>query len=296
MPDVSAALAAAPLVLDGGLGTMLESRGHDLSGELWSARVLIDAPDDVRAVHAAFAAAGADVLTTGSYQLGYENLAAAGLDVAAADRLLVSGVDLARRGAADAGRDVWVAASVGPYGATRADGSEYTGDYDLSVAELAAWHRRRLESLAAAEPDLLAFETIASPAEAEAVCRAIEGIGMPAWIALSGASTAFDAATVRDTLVAVAAAPGVVAVGLNCCPPEAITPAIRELPAAAPFVVYPNSGESWDPGTRTWRGTPGLPLAELDTWLAAGARLVGGCCRTTPDDVAAVRQRLSAPA
>lgn len=292
MLDVRTALAARPLVLDGGLGTMLEARGQDLSSSLWSARVLVDAPGDVRAVHREFVAAGADVLTSGSYQIGYENLGAAGLAPSDVDRLLVDSVALARQAADEAGRRVFVAASVGPYGATRADGSEYTGDYGLTVAELTRWHRRRLAVLTDAAPDVLAFETIASPAEAEAVMRAIEGVGIPSWIALSGASAAFSPATLRETLVAASGARGVIAVGVNCCPPDTVAPTIAELAARAPFVVYPNSGEVWDAASRRWHGEPGLAPARLDAWLAAGAQLIGGCCRTTPADIAEVAARL----
>lgn len=291
MPDLSTALATGPVVLDGGLGTTLEASGHDLSGDLWSARVLAEAPADVRAVHTRFATAGADILTTGSYQIAFDNLAAVGFDGAQTRRLLHLAVRLAREGAAEAGRDVWVAASVGPFGAARADGSEYTGDYGLSVAELQRWHRRRLDAIVDAEPDVLAFETIASPAEAEAVARAIDGVGIPSWISLSAASTAFDAASLRETLVASSRTPGVLAVGVNCCAPETVSSAIADA-AAAPYVVYPNSGETWDAAARVWTGDPGRLLADLDAWLARGARIVGGCCRTTPDDIAAIAHRL----
>ncbi|QCR39370.1 homocysteine S-methyltransferase [Microbacterium sp. SGAir0570] len=291
MSDVATALSDRPLLLDGGLGTTLEAGGHDLSGELWSARVLSEAPADVRAAHARFAAAGADILTTASYQIGFDNLAAAGFDAARTRRLLDLSVRVAREGGAEAGREVRVAASVGPFGATRADGSEYTGDYSLTAAQLERWHRRRLDALVAAEPDLLAVETIASPAEAEAVARAVEGIGIPTWVALSAASTAFDEASLRETLVAISRVPGVVAVGVNCCPPAAVASALTSA-AAVPFVVYPNSGESWDADSRVWTGEPGHALAEAEDWIRAGARIVGGCCRTTPDDIAALARRL----
>ncbi|MDD7928679.1 homocysteine S-methyltransferase [Microbacterium thalli] len=293
MLDLRTALVTGPVVLDGGLGTTLEAAGHDVTGELWSARVLAETPAAVRSAHARYAAAGAEVLTTGSYQIGFDNLAAAGFDAAQTRRLLHLSVRVAREGAAEAGRDAWVAASVGPYGATRADGSEYTGDDGLSVAELERWHRRRLEAIVDAEPDVLAIETIASPAEAEAVMRAIDGIGIPSWVALSAASRAFDAASLRETLAASARIAGVIAVGVNCCPPETVASALAD-PVAVPFVVYPNSGETWDAAARTWSGEPGLPLIGLDGWLAAGARLIGGCCRTTPDDTAALAARLHA--
>lgn len=290
MPDVRSAIAARPLVLDGGLGTMLEARGHDLSGVLWSAGVLIDAPGDVRDVHAAFVDAGADIVTTASYQLGYDNLAEAGKDAAEVDALLGTSVRLARE-AAD-GR-AWVAASVGPFGAVRADGSEYTGAYGMSVAELTAWHRRRLHVLAEAGPDLLAVETIASPDEAEAVALALEGIGIPAWVSLSGASSAFaDDGALAAALAAAASPAEVVAVGANCCPPREIARVLTAMPSATPAVVYPNSGEAWDAVSRSWHGDATATFADVDAWLDAGARLIGGCCRTTPTDIAGLARRL----
>lgn len=290
MPDLRTAIADRPLLLDGGLGTMLETRGHDLAGALWSAGVLIDAPGDIREVHAEFVAAGAQVVTTASYQIGYDNLGAAGYDEAAVDGLLARSVRLAREAADGRAR---VAASVGPFGAVRADGSEYTGDYGLSVAELTRWHRRRIRVLADAAPDLLAIETIASPAEVDAVVAALDGVGVPAWIALSAASTAFDPAGIASALAVAASGAEVVAVGANCCPPELIPAVLSHVPAGVAAVVYPNSGERWDAASRTWRGEPGSAFAAVEDWVDAGARLVGGCCRTTPADIAALAARLA---
>ncbi|MDN3497122.1 homocysteine S-methyltransferase [Planococcus sp. APC 4015] len=279
MPALTDALRERPLVLDGGLGTHLEERGNDLSGRLWSARLLRDDPAEVRATHAAFVDAGADVLITASYQLGF----GCGIDDDEVEALLRRSVDVAR----DAGGR-FVAASVGPYGAMRADGSEYTGDYDLGVAELRAWHRRRLHVLADSGADVLAIETIASEAEVEALCAELDGLGMPAWISLSASSTAFADGSLRDALAVAASGSGVIAVGVNCCPPEDVDRALAQAPAGVDTVVYPNSGEQWDAATRRWRGTPGVPTAAVQDWVSRGARLVGGCCRTTPTHIAAL--------
>lgn len=292
MSDVRTAIADRPLILDGGLGTMLEARGHDLTGALWSAGVLIDAPGDVRDVHVEFVAAGAEVITTASYQLGYDNLGAAGRDGAAVDGLLAASVRLAREATEGRAR---VAASVGPFGAVRADGSEYTGDYGMTVADLARWHRRRIEVLAGAGPDLLAIETIASPAEVEAIALALEGIDVPAWISLSAASTAFEGGRLAGALAAAASAPGVVAVGANCCAPALIPAVLDGVPTGTAAVVYPNSGETWDAASRSWRGEAGSAFTEAEAWVDAGARLIGGCCRTTPADIAALAARLGGP-
>lgn len=277
MTDIRQAVRERPLVLDGGLGTLLERRGNDVSGELWSAQLLRDDPEEVRRAHEEFVAAGADVLISSSYQLSF----GASVPDDEVELLLARSVSIAR----DAGGR-FVAASVGPFGAVRADGSEYTGDDGLSVAELREWHRRRLHVLAAAEPDILAVETIPSLREVEAICAELDGLGVPAWISLSASSSGWRGDDLASALARAAGTPGVCAVGVNCCAPDDVLPAIAHVPRGTAAVVYPNSGERWDATTRSWNGAAGLPTQAAREWIAAGARLVGGCCRTTPSDIA----------
>ncbi len=282
MATFADAVRARPLVLDGGLGTLLEARGHDVSGVLWSAALLRDDPDAVRAAHAEFAAAGAEVLITSSYQLAHGGIVP-GDEV---DLLLRRSVQLAR----DAG-DCFVAASVGPYGAARADGSEYTGRYDVGAPELGRWHRRRLRVLADAGADALAIETIPCEAEVEALAAELERLDrpdLPVWISLSASSDALQGDAVARAFAIAVSAPGVIAVGVNCCAPEAVAGALAAAPGGIARVAYPNSGELWDATTRRWTGTAGVPTALAGDWIAAGARLVGGCCRTTPAHIAAL--------
>lgn len=282
MTTLAAALDHRPLVLDGGLGTLLEDRGHDVSSDLWSARLLRDEPAAVRAAHAEFVAAGADVLITSSYQLGHGGP----IDDREVDTLLRRSVRLAR----DAG-DVVVAASVGPYGAFRADGSEYTGRYDLGAAELRTWHRRRLAVLAESGADALAIETIPNEVEVDALAAELERLArpdLPVWISLSAGSDALAGDALGRALALAAAAPGVVAVGVNCCAPAMVSPALAHAPAGVARVAYPNSGERWDAVARRWVGAGGVPIALAREWIDAGARLVGGCCRTTPAHIAAL--------
>lgn len=286
MIDLPATLAQRPVVLDGGMGTLLESRGNDVTSSLWSARVLRDDPDEVREAHAAFVAAGAEVVITASYQLGF------GGDIpdAEVEVLLRRSVAVAR----DAG-DALVAASVGPVGALRADGSEYTGDYGLTVDELREAHRRRLHVLADAGADLLAVETIPSPLEVEALALALADLGVPAFVSLSADSTGFAGrGALAASLRAAASVPGVIAVGVNCCAPESVASALAAAPRVA-LVAYPNTGERWDAATRTWDGAAAPLAADAPSWVAAGARLVGGCCRSTPADIAAIAAAVPRP-
>ncbi len=284
----------AVLVSDGGLATELEARGNDLSDSLWSARLLMDAPEQIRDAHLAFFRAGAVIATSASYQASFEGFARRGLDRREAAGLMRRSVDLARAARAEMagdGRARWVAASVGPYGAALADGSEYRGRYGLSVRELAAWHRPRLEVLAEAGADVLALETVPDIDEAEALMAAVTGLGIPAWLSYSIAGERTRAGQSLSEAFAVAAGvPEVVAVGVNCCAPADVLTAIaaaREV-TGKPVIVYPNSGEEWDARRRAWTGRSRYFPAQPQQWITAGARIAGGCCRVRPGDIAEI--------
>jgi homocysteine S-methyltransferase len=286
------ALAAGPLLLDGGLATELEAAGNDLSDELWSARLLADAPEAIVAAHRAFLDAGADVITTASYQATVAALARRGHDGPA---LLRRSVELAREAIRRYGgnRPRWVAASIGPYGAALADGSEYRGNYGLSVAELVRFHRDRLRILADAGPDVLACETVPDQREAEALLTALDGLGVPAWLSYTVAGGRTRAGQPLAEAFAVTGADQVVAVGVNCSSPADASEAVPVAAATGrPVVVYPNSGETWDAVTRRWTGP--ARVGELDgaRWIADGARLIGGCCRVRPYDLRGLRRAI----
>jgi S-methylmethionine-dependent homocysteine/selenocysteine methylase len=301
--DFARALAAGPIVLDGGLSNQLEAQGQDLRDRLWSARLLADDPDQIIAAHAAYFAAGAQVVITSSYQASFPGFAARGLDRAEAAELLRRSVELARRArhsaarrAAEAGeapRGRWVAASVGPYGAVLADGSEYRGRYGLSVAELEAFHAPRLEALIEAGPDLLALETIPDTDEARALMNLVRGSGVPCWISFSAVGACTRAGQALSNAFALAAdVDEVVAVGVNCCVPQDVRAAVEIAGSITgkPVVAYPNSGEAWDAEARTWREDPSFDAGLVRDWIAAGARLIGGCCRVGPEAIAEVAE------
>ena len=305
-PSLCATVAAGhSVVLDGGLATLLERHGHDLTSQLWSARLLQDDPDAIRRAHREFFAVGAQVATTASYQASFDGFARAGIDRAGSIELMRAGcrvADLARREhEQDTGTPAWVAASVGPYGAALADGSEYRGDYGLSVQELRRWHHDRLgvlgETVADGAADVLAVETIPCAAEVEALLREIEGTGIPVWLSLTAVMGAAGTGTgaggkpqtrmgepLAASFRAAADVAEVIAVGVNCVDPQDVS----DLLAAAdgtglPLVCYPNSGELWDGAARHWYGSATVDAPAVHSWTAAGARLVGGCCRVGPE-------------
>lgn len=293
-------------VLDGGVATELAAQGLDLSDELWSARVLIDAPEAIERVHEAYYRAGADIAITASYQASYGGFAKRGLSTEATNALLRRSVELAQsardrvlRDQPGISRELLVAASVGPYGAVLHDGSEYHGNYGLSEDALVDFHRERLKVLIDARPDLIACETIPSRTEAAALVRLLaEHSDAKAWITFTCRDAQHTSAgdSIAECARWLDGVPQVVALGVNCVAPELVETLIREIRSgsAKPIVVYPNSGEAWDADARCWVGHADRFTAYVPRWLKAGATWIGGCCRTTPADIARVRQDLDA--
>lgn len=291
MTSLAAAMARGPVVLDGGLATQLEAQGHDLGSALWSARLIVDEPGAIVEAHRRYFEAGARVAITSSYQVSFEGLATLGLSVDEAARLMRRSVELANQAGDefDGGEERWVAASVGPYGAALADGSEYRGDYGLDVAALRAWHRPRLAVLADVGADVLALETVPCLAEVEALLAEIDGTGVSCWLSLTcdqGRTRAGE--RVEEAFTMARDVTEVIAVGVNCTEASQVTPLV-DLAASIsmkPVVAYPNSGERWDAAVRTWVGPKSFAPDLVTSWVDAGARLIGGCCRVGPTEIA----------
>jgi homocysteine S-methyltransferase len=261
-----------------------------LHPELWSAGVFLSNPEAIEEVHRAYLEAGAEILITASYQMSFPGLARVGLNEEQARAMLRGTVELARRTRDRCGVEAMIAASVGPYGAILCDGSEYRGNYGLGVEQLVEFHRPRFEVLGSAGADLLAIETIPSLDEARALLQLLEeSQAPPAWFSFS----CRDAAHIADgTPIARAAemlrgVDAVAAVGVNCTAPEFVSGLMDEIRTVsdAPIVVYPNSGEVWDPRRRSWSGAASSSswIRMAGEWASRGAWAIGGCCRVGPD-------------
>jgi homocysteine S-methyltransferase len=273
------------VTLDGGLSTALEERGADLSGDQWTARLLTDDPGLLAAAHRAFYLAGARVATTASYQATDPDLLKRSVAIACDVRDQL----------AETHAGLLVAASVGPYGAVLADGSEYRGRYGIGRDRLRDFHAARIDVLAAAGADLLAVETLPDQEEAEVVADLLADAGLPAWVSytVSGDRTAAGQ-PLAEAYAVLAGRRGVAAAGVNCSTQDDVLGAVTAAVAATglPAVAYPNRGGSWDAEAKQWSYGDAIDLDLLDAWVAAGARWVGGCCGTGPCDVAALSRRL----
>jgi len=298
---------AGPFVVDGGLATELEAAGHDLSDQLWSARLLLSEPDAIEAVHLAYYRAGAQVATTASYQATIPGFGAAGMDRATALEAIRRSVVIAQRArdrfATEAGRSIdglLVAGSVGPYGAMLADGSEYTGAYDPGDAALRDVHAPRIEALLEAGVDLLAFETIPTVREADVLLDLLAESGATAWLSYQcrdGETTAAGE-PVAEAFARAAGATGVLAVGVNCGPPRHVPVLLAAAAAAAPdmpLIAYPNRGDTWEAAARTWVASDGdrYDPRVVATWSMLGATWLGGCCGTGPAEIAELARSIA---
>ena len=290
-------------VLDGGMATELERKGFNLDGPLWSAHVLQSSPETIATVHREYLEAGADCLLTASYQVSAEGFQEIGFDAQAAAAAAANGlrasVALAEkvRSEYQAGspRRIWIAASLGPYGAMLHNGAEYHGNYDCSFDELVGFHARRIAVLARTNADFLALESIPSLEEARAILAALQPYpDVAAYLSFTcrDGTHVSHGETLRACAELLDTQPQVIGIGVNCTAPELIGSLIGELAkvTSKPIIVYPNSGEQWDAVHRCWQGDGQIQaFGELaGRWRSAGAQWIGGCCRTGPEHVRAV--------
>ena len=295
-----------PMILDGGLATQLEAQGCDIGNELWSASLLQSNPDAIVIATRAYLDAGAECVATATYQASREGFATRGLSAGQSDELMLLAVDLATRARAEfmqANPDIefepLVAASIGPYGAMLHDGSEYSGKYGVTAETLRRFHQSRLQLLDSSNADVLAIETIPSRLEAEVLVRLLGECETPAWISFSCRDGAHvvDGSPVEAAAALYADHPTVLAIGVNCMPPQYVPELIKRLNVAAPQKValaYPNSGETYNVDDNSWSGTvtPGDCATAAKAWVASGAGIVGGCCRMGPEHIRAIREAL----
>jgi len=286
------------IVLDGGFATQLEANGYDLNHELWSAKVLASDCDAIKQVHKDYLNAGANCLITASYQATLSGLSKIGLSASDASKVIARSVTLANDAVAEMSANALVAASVGPYGAALADGSEYRGYVDsLSKHDLIEFHRERWQILWQAQPDLVACETIPSPIEIAALSEIATELRSPFWLSVTcqDDKRIADGTLIEDALQQLVDNPYIVAWGVNCTAPkyiERLIKRLRALDSTIPVIVYPNSGHEYDAHTKTWSGSgdPESFAKRAKLWRAAGASAIGGCCQTTPAHMVAVKQ------
>jgi homocysteine S-methyltransferase len=292
-----------PLVIDGGLSNQLESQGYDLNHWLWSARLLDSKPEAIKQAHLAYLEAGARCIITSSYQASIPGFMDLGHDRATAEALILKSVTIAQEAIKYFGTShpnsyrPLVAASIGPYGACMADGSEYRGHYGLSDEELTEFHEPRIELLDTSGADFFACETMPSFQEAKVLSEILKNTKKQAWVSFSCKDEGHlnDGTPIQDCAEFFAYHPGVFAIGVNCTAPKYISTLIRvikEVSGDKKVVVYPNSGEIYHAASKTWSGSSDLSFCQLmaNEWLDLGADIIGGCCRMGPEYIKSIAQ------
>ena len=302
MNPVASILNLQPaLVIDGALATELERRGYNLKDDLWSAKILLEQPEAIQQLHSDYFKAGADCAITASYQATIAGFMKRGLNEKESIALIQKSVQLAIAARDEFWKDAanrmgrskpFVAASVGPYGAYLAHGEEYIGDYGLTKNELMDFHRPRIRALIEAGADMLACETIPSFVEAQALADLLKEFpNTGAWISFSARDEKHisEGQVFADCVRFLEDNPQIVALGINCTSPKYIPSLIRAAKQATdkPILTYPNSGETYDADKMDWNNDPVKESfgEQARDWYKAGARLIGGCCRSTPEDI-----------
>ena len=276
--------------LDGGLSTALENNGNKLTTSLWTGELIRTNPAQITKAHLDFINAGAQIIITSSYQLSYTGCGARGWSEDETNQALIASTLLAKNAVSESGKSVKVAASVGPYGASLADGSEYKGNYGVSKQVLKDFHAKRLEILISTSPDYLALETMPDTFEVEVLLDLLNDCPIPFWISYS-CKEGNQTNAGQDFQSAVDLAQSAMAVGINCTKPELITDLLRSAKSSKPYVVYPNSGRVWDAVKKEWTGSAAVGFNDqlIQEWMEFGAEIIGGCCGIGAAEIAEIK-------
>ena len=276
--------------LDGGLSTALEINGNKLSTSLWTGELIQTAPDEITKAHLDFINAGAEIIITSSYQLSYLGCGNRGWSELQTDEAIYKSTQLAKDAVSQSGKDVKVAASVGPYGAALADGSEYRGNYGVGKTALTDFHAKRIELLIASNPDYLVLETMPDTQEVKVLLDLLSDCPIPYWVSYS-CKEGNQTNAGQSFASAVDLAQSAMAVGINCTAPELISGLLESAPSSIPYIVYPNSGRKWDAVKKEWIGTNEVGFADslVEEWINLGAEIIGGCCGIGPKEIASLR-------
>lgn len=293
-----------PFLIDGAMSTALEQLGADTNNSLWTASVLANQPALVKKVHQEYFKAGARLAITDTYQANVPAFIKNGYSKQEAHSLIKQAVTLAKEARDEYQQETgiynYVAGALGPYGAYLANGSEYTGDYYLSTIEYQQFHRPRLTDILTVGVDVIAIETQPRLDEVLAELDLVKELAPDTlcYVSFSLKDSTYlpDGTPLAVAARTVAKYPNVFAVGVNCIPLEEVTAAIETIHQVTdkPVIAYPNSSATYNPATKTWsypRGRRDL-VDYLPQWLAAGLTIIGGCCTTTPQDIAALHAYL----
>ena len=275
--------------LDGGLSTALENNGNKLTTSLWTGELIRSNPAQITKAHLDFINAGAQIIITSSYQLSYKGCGARGWSEDETNQAFIASTLLAKNAVIESGKSVKLAASVGPYGASLADGSEYKGNYGVSKQVLKDFHAKRLEILISTSPDYLALETMPDTFEVEVLLDLLTDCPIPFWVSYS-CKEGNQTNAGQDFQSAVDLAQSAMAVGINCTKPELITDLLRSAKSDKPYVVYPNSGRVWDAVKKEWTGSAAVGFNDqlIQEWMESGAEIIGGCCGIGAVEIAAL--------
>lgn len=287
-----------PLIIDGGLSNVLEAQGFDLTHKLWSAKLLDTNPEAITKAHLTYLKAGAQCIITSSYQASIQGFLAVGYDKERAEKLLLKTVDLAEIAVEqylETSKSDFIpliAASIGPYGAYLADGSEYRGNYGVSEEILREFHLERIHLLDKTNADLFACETIPSYREAKILVDILKDTSKPAWVSFSckDGQHINDGTKMEDCVSLFQDYPNVFAIGVNCTEPKFIASLVKIIKSTASdkkIVVYPNAGTVYDASSKTWSGTssPDAFVVMTREWLNLGVDIIGGCCQIGPTHI-----------
>ena len=282
-------------LLDGSMSFPMEQLGYNLKNKLWTGKALINNPDLIKDIHKGYIDAGADFISTSTYQISFDRLKNMGYQSEEIKKIFQKSVDIVKDAIEESKlkKEIKIVGSFGPYASYDPEASEYIGEYDSTDIEIKKFHLNNIRIIEETDLDIILYETIPCLREIKILSEALSHSTKEIWISITcNEEMEFrDGSSFKDACEIISKIEKITTMGINCFSPLLVKKAIDLLKKYSnkKILIYPNSGEIYNPKERFWTGNNEFNNSMIKNWLSLYPDIIGGCCRIGYDDIKKMR-------
>jgi homocysteine S-methyltransferase len=285
-------------LLDGSMSFPMEHLGYNLKNKLWTGMALISDPDIIKNIHKDYINAGADYISTSTYQVSYDRLKNMGYQSSEIKKVFQKSVDLVKEAIKESGskKEIKIVGSFGPFASYDPNASEYVGKYNSTDDEIKNFHLNNINIIEETDLDIILYETIPCLREIKVLSKVLSQTNKEIWISITcNENIEFrDGSSFKEACKIISQIEQITTLGINCFSPLLVEKALKELKKYSnkKTLVYPNSGEQYNPKVKYWSGKNEFNNLMIKNWLSLSPDIIGGCCRVGYNNIKKMREEI----
>ena len=285
-------------LLDGSMSFPMEHLGYNLKNKLWTGMALISDPDIIKNIHKDYINAGADYISTSTYQVSYDRLQNMGYQSSEIKKVFQKSIDLVKEAIKESRskKEIKIVGSFGPFASYDPNASEYVGKYNSTDDEIKNFHLNNINIIEETDLDIILYETIPCLREIKVLSKVLSQTNKEIWISITcNENIEFrDGSSFKEACKIISQIEQITTLGINCFSPLLVEKALKELKKYSnkKTLVYPNSGEKYNPKDKYWSGKNEFNNLMIKNWLSLSPDIIGGCCRVGYDNIKKMREEI----